>query len=213
MNTTVGEKPAAAVPQDLAGWHICASSLRAKQSALAAEKTELTTRRQTLALAATIGDGRAKKRIEQLAAREAVLEIDTVSLGHALEHADAEIAAAEATRAAATRHSEVIAHAELLTARLALVRTIEQHLHEMTPLLEALGEATREVVESHLALGGMRGTLPPLASEAVGGRLCEFMAGIGFADWLPLVRPEIRPALASLLDAETLAQESYGVSS
>jgi hypothetical protein len=209
MSALAGEKG----PTDLAGWLACAADLRLKQATLAAERTHLATRRQMLALAAATGDSRAQKRIEQLAAQWQALDLSTISAAQALEHADLEIAAAEAALAARERTEAVKNHQQQLTARLALVATIEGRLQEIAPLLNALGETTRALTENHLALGGLRSTVPPLAPEAVGGRLSEFMVGLGFADWLPLARPEIRPALVSWIDAEALAQESYGVSS
>jgi len=196
---------------DLAGWLACAADLRSKQATLVAERAHLVTRRQMLALAAATGDSRAQKQIEQCAAREQALDLSTTSVAQALEHADLEIAAAEAALAMQVRVEAANDHERRLEARLVLVATIEERLQEIAPLLTTLGEATRAVTESHLALGGICRALPPLAPEAVGGRLSEFMVSLGFADWLPLARPEIRPALTSWVDAEALAQESYGV--
>lgn len=214
MSAVVAEKTGmtpAGVPGDLAGWLACAADLRAKQIDQAAERADLGVRRQVLALAAATGDGRAQKRIEQLAARGAALDLSAANLAAALERAGSEIAAAEADLAREARTEALAQHEQRRTDRLGLVAAIEQRLQEMAPLLDALGHSTRELIASHAALGGASTPLPPLASEAVGGRLAEFMTGIGFADWLPLARPEIRPALASWLEAEAAAQESYAI--
>lgn len=209
MSSAAAEKVTGAVPANLAGWRACAAGLCAKQAEQAAERTDLATRRQMLALAAATGDSRAQKRIEQLAMREQALDISAANVAQALERAEREITAAEAALIAEDRVAALELHAQRLTARLALVAAIEQRLQELTPLLASLGIATRDLTQSHLALGGASASLPPLATEAVGGRLAEFMTGIGFADWLPLARPEIRPALASWLEAETTAQGNY----
>jgi hypothetical protein len=215
MSAIVAEKPAtiaASLPGDLAGWLACAADLRAKQSAQASERAHLVTRRQMLALAAATGDGRAEKRIEQLAAREQALDLSAANVAEALQRTETEIAAAEAALAAQARSAALAQYDQRCQDRLALVATLEQRLLEMAPLLRALSDSTRELIESHAALGGKSPPLPSLASEAVGGRLAEFMTGIGFADWLPLARPEIRPALASWLKAEAVAQETYAIS-
>ena len=171
----------------------------------------LATRRQMFVLPAATGDGRAQKRIEQLAAREQALDLESLNLSQALDRAESEIAAGEASLVREDRIDALQRHDARLADRLTLVAAIERHLHEMTPLLAALGEATRDVAQSHLALGGTPAALPALASEMVGGRLAEFMTGIGFADWLPLARPEIRPPLASWAEAEAEAQEDYAI--
>jgi len=209
MSVAVVDNAAAAVPDSLAGWHACAADLRSRQTEQEAERAHLATRRQMLALAAATGDGRAQKKIEQLVAREQILAVNAVSLNQALERATAEIAAQEATILAEGRTKAIAALDARLAARLVLVAEIEQRLSEIVPLLTSLGRETHAVTAGHLALGASRTSLPPLATEAIGGRLAEFMAGIGFADWLPLARPEIRPALDSWIDAERTAQMSY----
>ncbi|MDY0872518.1 hypothetical protein [Dongia rigui] len=205
-----GVKPAD-VPRDLAGWLSCAADLRAKQADQAAERADIAMRRQVLALAAATGDGRAQKRVEQLAARVQALDLSAANVAAALEHAGTAIAAAEADLAREARIEALARHEKRRTERLALIATIEQRLQEMAPLLDALGHSTHDLVASHAGLGGAAAPLPPLAFEAVGGRLAEFMTGIGFAQWLPLARPEIRPPLASWLEAEAAAQESYAI--
>lgn len=209
MSAAAEDRIAVTVPTDLAGWRACAADLRGRQASQADERAQLATRRQTFVLAAATGDGRAQKRIEQLAAREQALNLESANLAQALERAEAEIAAAEALLVTQDRAKALITYDQKLAARLTLVAAVERQLREMTPMLAALGEATRDVVQSHLALGGAPSSLPVLAPEVVGGRLAEFMTGIGFADWLPLARPEIRPAMASWAEMEALAQESY----
>ncbi len=211
MSAVVELESAGTVPTDLAGWHACATKLRNRQVEQADERDHLATRRQMFVLAAATGDGRAQKRIEQLAAREQALNLESLNLSQALARAESEIATGEASLVREDRIGALQQHEARLAARLMLVAAIERHLHEMTPLLAALGEATRDVAQSHLALGGTPTSLPALAAEMVGGRLAEFMSGIGFADWLPLARPEIRPALVSWSEAEASAQESYGI--
>lgn len=39
------------------------------------------------------------------------------------------------------------------------------------------------------------------------------MAGLGYAAWLPLTRPETRPAIADLREAEAAAQRLYQIAS
>lgn len=211
MSGSIKKKKGAIAPRNVTEWQACLKGLKAKQAKQTTERANLTERRQMLALAAAIGNTTAQKRIEQLAARERVLDVELVSLNQALAHAQAEIAAAEAAAVVEARNTALKHHEDILSARLKLVVVLEQRLLDMKPLLEALRDATRDVTESHYKLGGAHEILPPLALEAVGGRLCEFMAGIGFENWLPLARPEIRPASTSWHRAESVAQEHYHV--
>ncbi len=120
-----------------------------------------------------------------------------------------EIEAEEGRAAAKARAVAVKAHHARLEKRLALVEEIEQRLRAVTPLMAQLATHSGEIEQAHAALGGVRPFLPPLAQDAVGGRLAEFMTGCGFADWLPLARPEFRPALDSWAKAERESQEAY----
>lgn len=211
MSTATNQSVMGATPIDLAGWRACAADLHKRQAQQADERGALAERRQMFVLAAARGDTRAQKRIEQLAGRELVLDLESQNLSQALARAQAEIAAAEALQQREDRADAVRQHEAHLAARLNLVADIERHLREISPKLAALSEATRDVMLGHLALGGTPASLPTLASETVGGRLAEFMTGIGFADWLPLARPEIRPAMKSWAEAEAAAQESYRI--
>jgi len=137
------------------------------------------------------------------------LQLCAASLAQGLAVVAQEISTAEAGAAQHARGAELAQYAQLLTRRLTLIDEIEQRVRALAPLLAKLGDLTAEIEATHVALGGTRPILPPLAQEAVGGRLAEFMAGSGFAGWLPLPRPEIRPALASFATAERDVQEAY----
>jgi hypothetical protein len=192
-----------------ADWHGCAADLAGKQTANEAERAGIATERQSLALAAATGDASARKRLARLAARERSLDLDAASIEHGLALAREGIAAADAQRATEARQHAIAEHNERLEERLEVVAKIEQAVRDIVPLLDALDDLGSRIAASHAALGGKRPLLPPLAQEAVGGRLAEFLAGIGFADWLPVTRPEIRPAIASWNAAEDAAQAGY----
>jgi hypothetical protein len=144
-----------------------------------------------------------------LAAHETALQLSAASLTQGLAVVTQEISAAEAGAALDARSAELAQYGEKLARRLALIDEIEQRVQVLAPLLAKLGALTAEIETTHAKLGGARPILPPLAQEAVGGRLAEFMAGNGFADWLPLPQPEIRPPLASWAAAERDVQEAY----
>lgn len=212
MSQIVSERIApGALPASLAEWRACAAQLLARQVENAAERARLTKQREALALAAATGDGRAQKRVQMLAGREQALAQDATTIAQGLAQADIAIARNAADQADIDRQEAIRRHQAKMDSRLSLIAEIELALRSLPPLLAELAEATREIEESHLALGGERLTLPPLAQEAVGGRLAEFMTGIGFAAWLPLARPEIRPAIQSWAEAERKAQASYAL--
>lgn len=198
-----------ALPASLADWRICTAQLQQKQSEIDAERASLAVQRRELSLAAATGDSRAQKRVAQLASREQALELDTVNISQGLAQANAEVATGEANLAETERRQAIIRHGEMLESRLLIVAEIERGLQSVAPLLANLAALTHEIEESHIACGGTRPTLPPLAQEAAGGRLAEFMTGAGFAAWLPLARPEIRPAIESWAEAERVAQACY----
>lgn len=204
-----GEVRPFAQPATLAGWRECEADLRRRHRANDAERAGIAARRQESALAAARGDLGAQKRITRLAARETDLLLTAASLDQGLAVAAQEIGVLEVHAAQAMRAAGVAQLDEKLTARLTLVAEIEKRIREMAPLLDRLADMTGEIEQAHALLGGRRHILPPLAQEAVGGRLAEFMAGSGFGAWLPLARPEFRPALASWAAAEQGIQESY----
>ncbi|WP_374314586.1 hypothetical protein [Dongia sp.] len=212
MSQIVTEREApGALPASPAEWQACAAHLQARQAENDAERARLARQREALALAAATGDGRAQKRVQMLAGRDQALALDAMNIAQGLAHAEIAIARSVADRAGFERQEAVRRHQVMLESRLSLIAEIELVLRSMPPLLVQLAEATRLIEESHLALGGERPTLPPLAQEAAGGRLAEFMTGIGFAAWLPLARPEIRPAIQSWTEAERAAQASYAL--
>ncbi|MBK8159436.1 MAG: hypothetical protein IPK59_11955 [Rhodospirillaceae bacterium] len=193
----------------LAGWRACEAELRQKQESNAAARDRVIQQRQESALAASRGDADAGKRMADLASEEAVLHLAAQCLDLGLRAVAQEIDAEEMRAAAKARARAVKAHGAKLAKRIALVEEIEQRLRAVTPLLAQLATLTGEIERAHAALGGARPFLPPLAQEAVGGRLAEFMTGCGFAAWLPLARPEFRPALGSWAKAEREIQETY----
>lgn len=208
MAVTDDRKPLAQ-PATLENWRHCEADLRQRHQANAAEHDRIAMLRQALALDAARGDAGAQKKITRLVARAADLSLAAITLDQGLAVAVQEIGTWEARAAAAVRVAD---HAQLhdkLAARLALVAEVERQIRALVPLLDRLAALTGEIEQAHAALGGQRPVLPPLAQEAVGGRLAEFMAGSGFAAWLPLARPEIRPALASWVAAEQDIQKSY----
>jgi hypothetical protein len=212
MSQAVNDRSApGALPASPAEWRACAANLRARQAENDAERTRLAKQREALGLAAATGDGRAQKRVQMLAGREQALALDAMNIAQGLAHAEITIARNAADQATLERREAILHHQAMLASRLSLIAEIERALRSVTPLLAQLAAATHRIEESHLALGGERPTLPPLAQEAVGGRLAEFMTGIGFASWLPLARPEIRPAIQSWAEAERAAQASYAL--
>jgi len=196
-------------PSALSGWRACEAELRQKQESNAAARDRLIQQRQESALAASRGDADAGKRMAALAGEEAVLHLAAQSLDLGLRAVAQEIAAEEGRAAAKARAGAVREHGAKLGKRIALVEEIERRLRAVTPLLAQLATLTGEIERAYAALGGARPFLPPLAQEAVGGRLAEFMTGCGFAAWLPLARPEFRPALESWAKAEREIQEAY----
>jgi hypothetical protein len=209
MNMSITGTDAAPMPETLVGWRACAADLCQKQQENAAEADRLALLRQELALPAACGDMAARKRVARLAADERALQLCAANLTQGLAIVAQEISTAEAGAAEDARGAELQQYHLQLAHRLTLIDEIEQRVRALAPLLARLGDLTAEIEAAHAALGGVRPILPPLAQEAVGGRLAEFMAGSGFAAWLPLPRPEIRPALASWVAAERHVQETY----
>ncbi|WP_374656110.1 hypothetical protein [Dongia sp.] len=209
MKGATGNNMRQPTPRTLAEWRQCAAGLVSKQGEIEVERASLAGQRQELALAAATGDKQAQMRIAQVAVQEHALEFDRATIAEGLVRAGEEIAAGEARLATSARQQAVARHGDLLEKRLVLVEAIEQAVRSVAPQLTALAELTLEIEGSHAQLGGSRATLPPLAQENVGGRLAEFMAGQGFAAWLPLARPEVRPALGSWIAAEKDAQTHY----
>ena len=196
-------------PVTLEGWQQCAADLQRRHQANDAERGQIVRKREESALAAAQGDTNAQKQIAKLAGREAGLNLISASLSQGLAIAAQEIGAREAQIVQENRLADLAGFREKLAARLVLVTEIESQVRDMAPLLQRLAAMTAEIEQTYNSLGGVRLTLPPLAQEAVGGRLAEFMAGSGFAEWLPVVRPEIRPAITSWSEAEQVVQQSY----
>ena len=196
-------------PATLEGWRQCAADLQQRHQANDAERQRLARKRQESALAAARGDTAAQRQISRLAEREASLALVATSLGQGMAVAAQEIGSWEARAVHENRQAGIAALRDKLAERLALVAVIERQVRDIAPLLDQLAAITAEIDQAHASLGGARPVLPPLTRESVGGRLAEFMAGCGFADWLPVVRPEVRPAIGSWLEAERIVQQYY----
>jgi hypothetical protein len=188
-----------------------AGQLLARRAEIAGEIGENAQQRQTQALKAALGDIQAKRGFDRILGRGAELAAQAAALDDALRAADTEIAVAEAEAArvmAQQMSMELTAHC---AARLVLAGDIERRLQDLLPMVMRLGASASEIERRHRELGGVQRILTPLSPDAVAGRLAEFMAGLGYDAWLPLARPESRPALASLQAAEALAQVHYHI--
>lgn len=192
-----------------ATWHERAAQLRARRAATDRELQSLETARQTEVLAAMLGDTAAQRRLDRARDRGALLADQAAALDQAVALAEAEIARLDAAMAEAAAAAERDRLADLLAARLAVVAKIEQALRDLLTALRQVEALGSEIDRHHAALGGARQVLPPLAPEATGGRLAEFMAGLGYGDFLPLPRPESRAPIASIAAAEEAAQSVY----
>lgn len=200
---------AAPLPTTLEGWRTCEAELRKSREKAENEGHGLARQRQDAALAAARGDAAAQRRIARLVDREGSLRLTVANLDQGLLVAAQAIGTLEARGHQDARAADLSSYQGKLADRLALVAGIERSFRDIAPLLNQLAVKTREIDETHLALGGARPILPPLAQEAVGGRLAEFLAGCGFGDWLPVLRPEVRPAITSWHEAEQAVQDSY----
>lgn len=183
--------------------------------ALAARRGELSLTLDTLAgegrdlaLQAALGDRAAARRSARHQARETALSVQLAAIDHALADAAGTDGARDAAAAAARRAQQERAIASLLRKRLDATAKIEAGLRQLIVEIAALDAAGVALAEAGRDFDRVA-FLSPLGREATGGRLAEFMAGIGYDSWLPLARPEIRPAIADLAAAERAAQQAW----
>lgn len=198
-----------APPTGLEAWQCCGAEIDRNLAETTRARAHVAAQRQALLLAAARGNAEARRRLRQLAEREDALQSSAATASEALAQVRREIAAAEAQALAAGRRVALDAFEGQLRDRLALVGEVEDAVHALGRALKQLAAAGAAASDTYHALGGPGKFQPPLGQEATAGRLCEYMSGLGFDGWLPLPRPEARPPVASLLAAETAAQECY----
>jgi hypothetical protein len=187
------------------------ADLRERREVLARELADSDVARGRLALAAALGDSAGRRGLDRLLARGSELAAQISALDTAIAAAEAERRAAAAAEAAAQRRIDGQHLRRLLAERLEMATAIDGELRRLRGRLSRFAIIGAEVEARHAALTGAGLRDDPLRAEAVGGRLAEVMAGLGFDAWLPLARPEIRPALDSLRAAESVAQLAYAV--
>lgn len=186
-----------------------ADTLAARRGEIAAALDTLAGENHNLALQAALGDRAASRRLTRHQARANGLTDQLAALDAALAlaagaHDAAATAAREEQRADQKRRLD-----GLLQRRRDLSVGIDASLRRLAVELAALDAAAAEIGslghDQRFAVSAFN----PLGREATGGRLAEFMAGIGYDAWLPLSRPEIRPAIADLAAAEQAAQDIF----
>ncbi len=201
------ERPA--MPQSLAEWKLCAKDLEAKQQGNRAARQRVAEQREAVSLRAMRGDAAARRKLAELAGEAATLSREAEALEAGMRSSALAIAEAERAEAERARVAKLERYATLLSERLELVGRIEQFLIGLSPMLDALDDKSQQVEGFYQQLGGSPQLMAPLSRENIGGRLAEFIAGTGLGAWLPLAKPEIRPAISSLVDAEEAAQRRY----
>lgn len=188
------------------------AGLQERRAALMQEQSDNDQACGTQALAAALADGPARRGLDRLIARGGELAAQIAALDVAIVSAEANEAAAGAAEAVVARRIVLDELRRQLAERLELATTIDTELQGLKMRLSRYLALSAEIVASHSALTGGRLRDDPLLPEAIGGRLAEVMAGLGFDAWLPLARPEIRAAQQSLRAAETVAQRAYQLS-
>ncbi|WP_374374834.1 hypothetical protein [Dongia sp.] len=186
-----------------------ANRLRQRRSEIVAELSDNGHQQQAQALKAALGDAQAKRGFERLLGRGAELAAQAAALDTAMLEIDATIMSAEAAAMQASHVRRTAELADLQRRRLLLAGEIDANLRKLLPLVARFINEASEIERRHQSLGGARLILAPLSAEMVKGRLAEFMAGLGYDAFLPLIRPEARPALMSLHEAEAAAQATY----
>jgi hypothetical protein len=209
MNSQQKSGHRAAPPVGLDAWRSCKAELDQRLQDNGAARDQVSRQRQHMLLAAARGNPDVQRQLQQLTERDGRLLMAATLTGEALALATREIAAAEAEGLGAARAEALAALDRQLRQRLVLVAEVERAIDALRLALEQLGAAGAEITERHHAIGGQRRFLPPLGQEAAGGRLAEYISGLGLDCWLPLPRPEARPPISSLVAAEAAAQESY----
>lgn len=183
-----------------------ADTLAARRAEIAATFETLAGENRHLSLQAALGDRAAARRLTRQQTRANSLASQLTALDAALAQATSnQEAAASATRA--QQRADQKRHLDsLLQRRRDLSAEIDAALRCLALQITALDAAAAEIgslgPDQRFAVSAFN----PLGREATGGRLAEFMAGIGFDAWLPLSRPEVRPAIADLAAAEQAAQ-------
>lgn len=183
-----------------------ADTLAARRAEMALALDDLAGEGRHLALQAALGDRAASRRLTRHQARSTSLSTQLAALDEALARTAIEKDAADAVARAKQRSDQKHRLAGLLQRRLDLSTGIDAALRRLVVQIAALDAAAAEIGSAGCEMGFTVSAFHPLGREATGGRLAEFMAGIGFDAWLPLSRPEIRPAIADLPAAEKTAQ-------
>lgn len=195
--------------EELARLQARASELSDRRALIMLEQQENDAASQAMALKSALEDATPPRGFEQLAGRAMLLAAQATALDQAIADADAAVSQAEAAAEMARQAAERKAVRAHLQERLQLAGDIEAALRALLPKLAAFSDLGSRIERRASVLEGHPRILPALAPEAAGGRLAEFMAGIGFGAWLPLTRPETRPALAALKEGEEALQRPY----
>lgn len=195
--------------QELARLQARVAALRERHAAILAGQQENDAACEAAALKVALGDTAAQRGFEQMVSRGALLAAQATALSQAMAAADAAIAGAEASAADDRAAAERKAVLALLQQRLQAADEIEAMLRALLPKIVAYGDLGTRIERCAATQIGRTGFLPMLAQEAAAGRLAEFMAGLGFGAWLPLTRPETRPAIAALKETEEALQGPY----
>jgi hypothetical protein len=198
------------------------ADLAVRRGELAAAITRNQAECDASALRAALGDAAARTEAAAALARSALLAAEAAALDRAIasDAAAGEAAAARAATIARRRAAEAIL-AQLIE-RVRVAGEVERLARRLFDRMEHLGRLGRSIdlaVEAATdGKGGgaaLDGEIPerrfqaPLGGAAIGGRLAEFMAGLGFDAFLPLPRPETRAPIDALRAAEAAAQEPY----
>ncbi|TDQ82513.1 hypothetical protein A8950_2336 [Dongia mobilis] len=199
------------------------TGLAARRAELAAAITRHQAECDAAALRAALGDAAARTLTEAALAKAALLAAEAAALDRAIaaDRAAGEAAAAR-TAAIAGRRAAKMVEAQLAE-RLRVAGEVERlarRLFAQVERLGGLGAAIDDAIDGNagaqrLGAAALEGEIParrfqaPLGMAATGGRLAEFMAGLGFDAFLPLPRPETRAPIDALRAAEASAQEPY----
>jgi multidrug efflux pump subunit AcrA (membrane-fusion protein) len=195
--------------QELARLKARASDLRDRRIAVTLAQQENEAASQAMALKSALDEATPPRGFEQVAGRAVLLAAQAAALDQALANADVEVGQAETMAEMDRQVAERRAVRANLEERLQLAGDIEAALRALLPKVAAFSALGSRIERCAGVLDGHARILPPLAPEAAGGRLAEFMAGLGFGAWLPLIRPETRPAIAALKEAEAALQRPY----
>lgn len=194
------------------------AGLAARRADLTADITRHQTACDAAALRAALGDAAARPETEAALAKSALLAAEAAALDRAIaaDRAAGEAAAARAAAIAGRRAAEMVE--AQLAERLRVAGEVERlarRLFAQVERLGGLGAAIDDAIDGKFGAAQLDGEIParrfqaPLGAAAIGGRLAEFMAGLGFDAFLPLPRPETRAPIDALRAAEAAEQEPY----